>query len=117
MKQNIVPFIRTQSRNDDSGRTDVHSILESICSMILAKPRKYQTESSDWTIDSVIEQNINASKYKLKQVVAIALNCQKKLGQLGLQCFVTGYFCYHYFDYLENRRSTNSSPQVMVFLN
>ena len=30
----------------------------------MMKITKYQTESSGWTIDSVIEQNINFSKYK-----------------------------------------------------
>ena len=43
---------------------DVDSILESIYSIISAKARKYQAESSGWTIDSVIEQNIDVSKYK-----------------------------------------------------
>ena len=30
----------------------------------MTKIRKYQTEKSSWTIDLVIEQNINVSKYQ-----------------------------------------------------
>lgn len=43
---------------------DICSIFESIYSTILKKIQKYQTKGSGCTIDSVIERNINTSKYK-----------------------------------------------------
>ena len=43
---------------------DINSILESIDSTIMTKIQKYHAEGSGWTIGSVIEQNINISKYK-----------------------------------------------------
>ena len=46
-------------------RPDTDNVFESIYSKIKTKIWKYQAEGSGWTINSVIEQNINNSKYKL----------------------------------------------------
>ena len=56
--------------------TPIDSISESIFSMIVTKIQKYQAKGSGWTITSVIEQNINISKYKPLSVPVI-LNWQK----------------------------------------
>ena len=43
---------------------EIDSILKSIGSTIMTKIQKYQAEDWGWTIDSVMVQNINFSKYK-----------------------------------------------------
>ena len=61
MKQNIVHFVRTSKQNFKPFIHDIgiYSIFELIYSVIMTNIRKYQTDGSGWTIDSVIEQNLN----------------------------------------------------------
>ena len=63
MKQSIVPFIQTLAERiiQDS---DIDNLFESIYCMIVTKTQKYHAEGMCWAINSVIEQNINISKYK-----------------------------------------------------
>ena len=44
--------------------TVIDSIFESFYKIIVIRIWKCQTEGSSWTTDSVIEENINVSKYK-----------------------------------------------------
>ena len=45
--------------------TGIDNMLKTIYSTIMKKIWKYYSEGSGWTIDSVIEQNIDISRYKL----------------------------------------------------
>ena len=44
--------------------SEIDYVFESMYSVIMTKVWRYQAEVSGWNMDSMIEQNINISKYK-----------------------------------------------------
>ena len=45
--------------------SDIDIMFETMYTTIMTNIRKFQAKGSGWTINSVIEQNINVSKHKL----------------------------------------------------
>ena len=44
-------------------KSDIDYVFESICTTVISNIQKFLGKGSDWIIDSVIDHNINISKY------------------------------------------------------
>ena len=63
-KQNLAPFIQTQKAETIINEIDIDDVFESIYTTIISNIQKLLRKISGWIIDSVIDHNINISKYK-----------------------------------------------------
>ena len=75
MKGSIANSIQTQKQNFFYNE-DIDSAFELFSDMVMTKIQNYQAARSSWFIGSVIEQNINVSKYNFLRGW-ICINCQR----------------------------------------
>ena len=80
-------FILKNNNNNNNNKRGKDKTNDSIYSTIMTKIWKYEVEGSGWTTDSMIQQNINVSKYKLlSDTNYIILPKELYNSQKGLKC-------------------------------